>query len=237
MKLKEEPIATIGTILKGRDVFLWLPTGFRNPLVIVLSPLLALMVNQVTNLSSTIQAIEDDLAYAIPKAILKQRWKDVIEMPEVAEGIVAFVVLKYFVFQNGEYMLNMHALMLMLIIILFYLYNRSKDFRTTYGKIHEIRALVRQHVPLMACAAMATKSVRDKVLSLLDMKGCEVNSTCPDRPNIFNAVNPRTEIELDLSSLINSLRIDKNNAAPVIVHCPSLNMCSDRYATFHYELG
>lgn len=145
--------------------------------------------------------------------------------------------MKPIVFQNGEHILDMHALMLMLIIILFYLYNRSKDFRTTYGKIHEIRALVPQHVPFMSCTATATKSVRDEVISLLDMKGCEVIRTCPDRPNIFDAVKPRTEIELDLSSLINSLRIDENNAARVIVYCPSLNMCSDLYATFHYELG
>lgn len=61
------------------------------------------MVNQVTNLrqcgikaasmssssrvNSTLQATEDDLrycniVYAIPEAILKQRWTDVIEMQE-----------------------------------------------------------------------------------------------------------------------------------------------------------
>ncbi|XP_019860537.1 PREDICTED: mediator of RNA polymerase II transcription subunit 34-like [Amphimedon queenslandica] len=240
MKLKEEQIATISMILKGRDVFVWLPTGFGKSvcfetlpfifdyklgrigtqacsLVIVLSPLIALIVNQVTNLrqcgikaaimssssriSSTLQAIEDDLryyniVYAIPEAILKQRWRDVIETPEMAKRIVANVVDEAHCVSKW-----------------------SKDFRTTYGKIHEIWALVPQHVPFMAYTSTATKSVRDDVAKY------------------FFAVKPRTEIELDLSSLINSLRIDKNNAARVIVYCPSLNMCSDLYATFHYELG
>ena len=101
--------------------------------------------------------------------------------------------------------------------------NRSKDFRCTYGKIHEIRALVPKHVPFMACTATVTKSVRDEVISLLDMKGCEVISTSPDRPNIFYSVQPRTDIELDLLLLIDSLKQNKNNASRVIVYCPSLN--------------
>ena len=77
-------------------------------------------------------------------------------------------------------------------------------------------------------------------MSLLDMKGCDVVSTSPDcarLPNIFHSVQPRTEIELDLLLLIDSLKQNKNNTSCVIVYCSSLNICSDIYATFHYELG
>ena len=55
-------------------------------------------------------------------------------------------------------------------------------------------------------------------------------STSPDctrLPNIFHSVQPRTEIELDLLLLIDSLKQNKNNASCVIVYCPSLNICSD----------
>ena len=102
--------------------------------------------------------------------------------------------------------------------------------------MYEIRALVPKHVPFMACTATVTKSVRDEVISLLDMKGCEVISTSHDRPNIVYSVQPCTDIELHLSLLIDSLKQNKNNTSRVIVYCPSLNICSDIYATFHYEL-
>ena len=58
----------------------------------------------------------------------------------------------------------------------------------------------------MACTATVTKSVRDEVVTLLDMKGCEVVSTSPDRPNIYYGVKPRTDITLDMSPLLNSLK-------------------------------
>ena len=89
----------------------------------------------------------------------------------------------------------------------------------------------------MACTATVTKSVRDEVITLLDMKGCEFVSTSPDRPNIYYGVKPRTEIILDMLPLLNSLKEHKNSAPRVIVYYPSLNICADLYATFHFELG
>ena len=66
---------------------------------------------------------------------------------------------------------------------------RSKDFRCTYGKIHEIRALVPQGIPFMACTATVTKSVRDEMITLLDMKGCEV---------VPHPTGPTSTMELNL---------------------------------------
>ena len=136
MKLKEEQRAAIKVILSGKDVFLWLPTGYGKSvcfellpflfdhklgrigtrccsLVLVLSPLIALMVNQVVNLRKigikvaimsgssqvgpTMQANEMDLKecsllYSVPEAILGHKWRDCIEMSEVSNRIVAIVV-------------------------------------------------------------------------------------------------------------------------------------------------
>ena len=69
----------------------------------------------------------------------------------------------------------------------------------------------------MACTATVTKSVRDEVITLLDMKGCEVVSTSPDRPNIYYGVKPRTEITLDMLPLLNSLKEHKKQCSTC--HC------------------
>ena len=73
LKLKSEQLSAIRMIFGGSDVFVWLPTGFRKSacikllpfvydhklgrvgthtrsLVLVLSPLISLMIDQVTNL-------------------------------------------------------------------------------------------------------------------------------------------------------------------------------------------
>jgi len=112
--------------------------------------------------------------------------------------------------------------------------HRSKEFRPTYGCLHEIQALL---PPGVACTATATRSIRQEVICGLDMSGCEFVCTSPDRPNIFYEVLPRTDIETDLQSIVQSLREHKYQAPRVIVYCHSLNICADLYAHFHFELG
>lgn len=69
------------------------------------------------------------------------------------------------------------------------------------------------------------------------MSGCEFVSTSPDRPNIFYEVCPRMELEVDMHSILVSLREQRVQAPRVLIYCRSLNTCSDLYAFFHHELG
>ena len=132
--LKQEQRAAVQSVYDGKDVFLWLPTGFgkslcyellpflfdnklgRQPgssLVIVISPLISLMVDQVVSLRSRgvkaaivtggdgvraeFIASEDDLKsasllYCAPEAILGSRWRGEIEASPVSSRVVAVVV-------------------------------------------------------------------------------------------------------------------------------------------------
>lgn len=114
---------------------------------------------------------------------------------------------------------------------------RSKDFRPTYGRLHEIRALIPPGISYLACTATATKSVRQEVVASLDMGGCEFVSTSPDRSNIYYEVCRRGGIESDMQPVLSSLKEKKNLAPRVLVYCHTLDVCSDLYAYFHDELG
>ena len=89
----------------------------------------------------------------------------------------------------------------------------------------------------MACTATVTRSVREEVVKSLEMAGCDVVSTSPDRPNIFYTVCKRTDMEVDMQPLVESLKKYNVNAPHTIVYCRSLIMCADLYAHFHYTLG
>ena len=110
--------------------------------------------------------------------------------------------------------------------------NRSLDFRPTYGRLHEMHALVPHGVPFLAATATATSTVRREVISLLDMKGCEFIFASPNRPNIYYEVRKHTTIDVDFKPLVHSLVSDRNKAPQVVVYCRSLNMVADLYAHF-----
>ena len=88
--------------------------------------------------------------------------------------------------------------------IVFVVVCRSKEFRTAYSRLHEIRALVPRGVPYLECTATVTRSVRLEVIQCLDMDGCHFVFTSPDRPNIYYEVHPRSDIETDMEPFVRS---------------------------------
>ena len=121
-------------------------------------------------------------------------------------------------------------------MILFFFY-RSRDFRSSYGRLHELRALVPKGTPLLACTATVTHGIHKEVIESLEMTDCETVTTSPDCPNIYYEVRVCTDMETDLNDVVASLKEMKNMAPCVIVYCRTLDICADLYAHFHFELG
>ena len=76
---------------------------------------------------------------------------------------------------------------------------RSKDFRPSFSRIHELRGLVRSGTPMLAVTATVTDKMCIDIISTLDMKGCKTISVSLNRPNICYFVKDRTTIDSDLS--------------------------------------
>lgn len=114
---------------------------------------------------------------------------------------------------------------------------RSQSFRPAYSRLNELRALVPPGVPMIAATATVTKAVRDDVITKLEMQGCKLVYTSPNRPNIYYEVRPRTDIETDFAPLVSDLQCNFNKAKRVIVYCRSYNMCADLYEHFLFSLG
>ena len=136
LSLKPEQISAIKSVLLGNDTFVWLPTGFGKSicfealpfvydyklgnkdrdfrsLVLVISPLISLMVNQVLTLRTygvsagvvshgkgvqkdVIASGEDTDRYSLlfcsPEAIVNSKWRELLQQPAIYDRIVAVVV-------------------------------------------------------------------------------------------------------------------------------------------------
>ena len=134
--VREEQRSSMRAVYDGSDVFVWLPTGYGKSLcyqalpflmdykkglvdsgkscgVLVVSPLIALMVDQVESLRSkgikssiitsgegvskellaTIDNLSSDsLLFCTPEALVRSKWRSYIQVPRVSERIVAYVV-------------------------------------------------------------------------------------------------------------------------------------------------
>lgn len=124
------------------------------------------------------------------------------------------------------------------------MYFRSKDFRHSYGRLYELRALVPHGTPIISLTATVTPQIRCDILKILDIDGCKEISVSPNRPNIYYEVMQRTcsgtvesDIEHDLGFLIKSLEMYKDLAPRVLVYCRKIDMCSNLFDFFLLTLG
>jgi ATP-dependent DNA helicase RecQ len=231
--------AIVRDVLSGRDVLALMPTGggkslcFQFPallqpgVTLVVSPLIALMQDQVRQLqnngipaafiNSSLDAAEIQrrtqallrgeykLLYLAPERLLLQEF---LEGPlshlHSGIGINAFVVDEaHCVSEWGH------------------------DFRTEYRQLARLR---RRHpeVPLLAFTATATARVRTDIIAQLELRDPAVHVASFNRPNLFYRVRPK-----DKTSYRELLTLAKKGGAG-IVYC--LSRRGVRAAPYHAGL-
>ena len=70
----------------------------------------------------------------------------------------------------------------------------SQSFRSSYGRLSEIRALVPSTSPVIALTATVKKSIREDVICILEMDQVSVSA---NRSNIYYEVRTRNNESLE----------------------------------------
>ena len=209
---KSNQEAIIRTLLSGKDVFVLMPTGggksmcYQLPALlmegtaIVISPLIALMKNQVDAIRNTNR--EDGVAHFINSSLTKSQIEAVKE--DIRNGTTKLLYVAPESLTKGE-----NVEFLKSIKISFYAVDEAHcisewghDFRPEYRKIRPIINEICK-APVIALTATATDKVRidiKKNLGILD--AAEFKSSF-NRPNLYYEVRPKTpNIDKDIIKFI-----------------------------------
>ena len=212
----------IETSLAGHDVFALLPTGggkslcfqipalHRTGLTIVVSPLIALMKDQVdqlqaagvaaTFLNSTLGAAEARsrlaglhrgewrLLYVAPERLMLDNWQENLK----AWNVTAIAIDEaHCVSEWGH------------------------DFRPEYRQLAKLRELL-PNVPVMACTATATERVRTDIIKHLKLREPSIFVASFNRPNLTYKVTPKDEPTKQIIAWVKSRENESG-----IVYCAS----------------
>ena len=224
-EFKGEQRNSINSILQGNDTFIRMPTGggkslcYQLPaiqqegLAIIISPLIALMKNQVDVVRSL--SSSDSIAHVWNSSLSKR------EMVEVRGDLSAGKTKLLYMApeslnktENIEFLKKLN--------ISFYAIDEAHcisewghDFRPEYRQLRNaINSIKRK--PLMALTATATEKVASDIQKNLEMKDVNVFSTSFNRTNLFYEVNLKNEVEKDIVKL---LKYHKEKSA--IIYCLS----------------
>lgn len=199
---KERQEEIIECVLDGKDCFVIMPTGGGKSLcyqlpamlmegaAIVISPLIALMKNQVDAIRNFTS--DDTIAHVYNSSLTRP------EMRQVKEDLIAGKT-KLLYMAPESLIKKENIAMLQGIKISFFAIDEAHcisewghDFRPEYRKIREIIDNVGQKVPVLALTATATPKVRIDIQKNLKMQDAEVFLSSFNRPNIYYEIREKT---------------------------------------------
>jgi len=222
-KGNQEPI--IRNVLAGRDTFVLMPTGggkslcYQLPAVmktgisIVISPLIALMKNQVDAMRNF--STDDDVAHFLNSSLTKSEIarvkKDVLSGKAKLLYVAPESLTKE---ENIEFLKNIE--------ISFYAIDEAHcisewghDFRPEYRRIRPIIDMIGRS-PIIALTATATPKVQHDIQKNLNILDADVFKSSFNRPNLYYEVKSKQDVTKEIIKYI------KNNTGKSgIIYCLS----------------
>ncbi len=201
----------IRNVLEGHDTFVLMPTGggkslcyqlpalMMDGVAIVISPLIALMKNQVDAMRAF--STEDGVAHFLNSSLNKSAVQQVR-----ADVLAGKTKLLYFAPESLAKEDN--VAFLRKIKVSFYAIDEAHcisewghDFRPEYRRIRSIINDI-GHAPLIALTATATPKVQMDIQKNLGMSDTSVFKSSFNRPNLFYEIRPKFNIDHDIIRFI-----------------------------------
>ncbi|MCQ2269792.1 MAG: DNA helicase RecQ [Bacteroidales bacterium] len=224
---KGNQLKIIKSLLKGKDCFVIMPTGggkslcyqlpamMKEGTAIVISPLIALMKNQVDAIRNL--GTEIGIAHFLNSSLTKQEIKEVKDDLRSGKTKLLYVAPESLTKEeNVDFFKD--------IDISFYAIDEAHcisewghDFRPEYRRIRAIIDTIGKKVPVIALTATATPKVQSDIQKNLGMDKAEVFISSFNRPNLYYEIREKTkDVDKELVKYI------KNNPGKSgIVYCLS----------------
>ena len=217
----------IENVLDDKDSFVIMPTGggkslcyqlpalMKEGTAIVVSPLIALMKNQVDAIRGVSE--EHGIAHVLNSSLTKTEVKQV--MGDITSGVTKLLYVAPESLTKEDYIHFLQGITLSFVAVdeAHCISEWGHDFRPEYRNLRSIISRLGDNIPIIGLTATATPKVQEDIIKNLGMNDAKVFKASFNRPNLFYEVRPKTKnVDADI------IRFVKGNAGKSgIVYCLS----------------
>ncbi len=218
----------ITDLLAGKNVMVIMPTGggkslcyqlpavMMDGLAIIISPLIALMKNQVDAMRQMYG--DDSIAHFLNSSLGKHDTMKVKQDVAVGKTKLLYIAPESLTKEENTEFLKNIKLSFVAIDEAHCISEWGHDFRPEYRRIREMITNIGQEIPVIALTATATDKVRTDIIKNLEIEDACLYISSFNRPNLYYEIRPKPEDEKVLITQI--IRFIKSNTGKSgIIYC------------------
>ncbi|RYC53224.1 DNA helicase RecQ [Flagellimonas olearia] len=217
----------IQNVLEGNDTFVIMPTGggkslcYQLPAImkegaaIVISPLIALMKNQVDAIRGISE--EPGIAHVLNSSLTKTEVKQVKE--DMTNGLTKLLYVAPESLTKEENIEFLRSVTISFVAVdeAHCISEWGHDFRPEYRNLKGIINRLGDDIPIVGLTATATPKVQEDIIKNLGMTDAKVFKASFNRPNLFYEVRPKTQnVDADIIRYVK-----QNQGKSGIIYCLS----------------
>ncbi len=218
----------IKNVIEGNNTFVIMPTGggkslcyqlpalLKDGTAIVVSPLIALMKNQVDALRG-ISTNEDGVAHVLNSSLNKSEVKQVKQ--DILDGVTKLLYVAPESLTKEEYIKFLQSVKISFVAIdeAHCISEWGHDFRPEYRNLRPIIDRLGNDIPIIGLTATATPKVQEDIVKNLAIQDAALFKASFNRPNLFYEVRPKTKnVDADIIRFVK-----KNPGKSGIIYCLS----------------
>ena len=227
-KFKGDQEAIIQSLLDGHDTFVIMPTGGGKSLcyqlpamildgtAIVVSPLIALMKNQVDAVRYT--SGTTDVAHFLNSSLSRVQQNEVKDDLLKGGTKLLYVAPETLSKEETIELLKQIPISFFAIDEAHCISEWGHDFRPEYRRLREAIKAIRPNVPILTLTASATPKVQQDIIKNLGMEQAKTFISSFNRPNLYYEVRPKPSEPMQLhKEIIRFIKENPNKSG--IIYC------------------
>jgi len=212
--------AIIKSLLSGRDTFVIKPTGggkslcYQLPAIIskgvaiIVSPLIALMKNQVDLVRS--YSSSDDIAHFLNSTLTKKQITVVKNDLQSGKTKMLYVAPETLTKQENLEFFSDLEISFFAVDEAHCISEWGHDFRPEYRRLREMMIQINPDIPVIALTATATPKVQSDIIKNLGLRNANIFISSFNRPNLYYEIQPKVNIDQTIKNIVRFITQMKN---------------------------
>ncbi len=221
-KFKGTQEDAINSLLSGKDTFVIMPTGGGKSLcyqlpammlegcAIVVSPLIALMKNQVDLVRGYSE--NDNVAHFLNSSLNKGQIKQVKEDLMDGKTKLLYVAPETLTKQENLEFFRDAKLSFFAVDEAHCISEWGHDFRPEYRRLREMMDIINKEIPVIALTATATPKVQSDIVKNLGLRDPDIYISSFNRDNLYYEIQPKLKKEQTVKSIVRFISQNKGKS-------------------------